>query len=102
MGVRSAGLQNQSNWNPGGTRSAGIRLPAVPQLALHSSTRHILTLRSFPSLLSDPPMLILLAKVLKFNMATKPGLDLNLAEGQGMFTGYVLKTFPPLAMSICF
>jgi hypothetical protein len=47
-------------------------------------------------------MLILLAKVLKFNMATKPGLDLNLAEGQGMFTGYVLKTFPPLAMSICF
>jgi hypothetical protein len=47
-------------------------------------------------------MLSLLAKVLKFNMATKPGLALNLAEGQGMFTGYVLEPFPPLAMSIYF
>jgi hypothetical protein len=65
------------------------------------NTTHI-NLRSFPSLLSDPPMLSLLAKVLKFNMATKPGLDLNLAEGQGMFTGYVLEPFPPLAMSIYF
>lgn len=47
-------------------------------------------------------MLSLLAKVLKFNMATKARLDLNLAEGQGMFTDYVLEPFPPLAVSICF
>jgi hypothetical protein len=34
-------------------------------------------------------------------MAKNSGLDLNLAEGQGMFTVYVLQPFPTLAMSIC-